>query len=128
MQALSRYVSLKGELNSRREDSVLYEIRHYDAVDGRFDAMKRRFETEVVPRFAKHGIELLGAFTSPDLPGRMSYITRYPEEEARQRAWASFGADPDWKAAKAASETDGPLLAQQTITILNPTLSGLTLS
>jgi hypothetical protein len=107
---------------------MLYEIRHYDAAEGKFDAMRRRFEAEVVPRFAKHGIELLGVFTSPDATGRMSYMTRYRDEETRKAAWASFGSDEGWKAAKAASETDGPLLAKQTVVVLNPTLPGLTLS
>ena len=107
---------------------MIYELRHYDAVDGKFDEMKQRFETEVVPRFPKHGIELLGVFTNPDTAGRMSYMTRYPDASARERAWASFGGDADWKAAKAASETGGPLLAKQTITVLTPALAGLALS
>lgn len=107
---------------------MIYEIRHYDAAEGKFEAMRRRFETEVVPRFPKHGIELLGVFTSQDQAGRMSYMTRYPSEEARQKAWASFGADAEWKAAKAASESEGPLLARQTITVLEPALPGLPLS
>lgn len=107
---------------------MVYEIRHYDAAEGKYEAMRRRFETEVVPRFPKHGIELLGVFTSPEEAGRMSYMTRYASDEARRNAWASFGKDPEWKAVKAASETDGPLLARQTITVLEPALAGLPLS
>lgn len=107
---------------------MIYELRHYDAADGKFDAMRRRFQTEVVPRLPKHGIELLGLFTAPDTPGRMSYLTRHESNDAREKAWQSFGADPDWKAAKAASETNGPLLAKQAVIVLDPLASGLLLS
>jgi hypothetical protein len=39
----------------------------------------------------------------------------------RDRASATFMADPKWLAARAASEKDGPLLAGVSRTILKPT-------
>ncbi|TCT06080.1 NIPSNAP family protein [Aquabacter spiritensis] len=106
---------------------MLYEIRVYQAAEGRAEAMRQRFLTEVVPRLPKHGIELLGVFTAPEEDGRMTYITRFADEAARTKGWASFGADPDWKAVKAASEVDGPLLASQTVSVLAPAAAGLLL-
>src|SRR2546430_17014616 len=83
--------------------------------------MRRRFRDEVASTFfPRHGIELLGAFTAPDQDGRLTYMTRFADEAARKKAWASFAADPEWAAVKAASETDGPLLKNQTVSVLSP--------
>ena len=62
-------------------------------------------------RFPDHGIELVGAFVDA-ATGRLTYLTRFPDEEARAAAWASFGSDPGWQAAKKASEVDGPLVVK----------------
>jgi hypothetical protein len=104
---------------------VIYEIRVYQAAEGCAAAMRRRFLNEVAAKFfPRHGIELLGAFTTPDDDGRLTYMTRFADEDARKRAWASFGADPEWAAVKAASETNGPLLKSQVVSVLSPALAG----
>jgi hypothetical protein len=107
---------------------VIYEIRVYEAAEGRAAAMRRRFLDEVAVKFfPRHGIELLGAFTAPVDDGRLTYMTRFADEDARKRAWASFGADPEWAAVKAASEISGPLLNSQVVSVLSPALAGLLL-
>jgi hypothetical protein len=109
--------------------ALIYEIRVYDAVEGRAEAMRRRFADHVATRFfPRHGIELVGAFTAPDEDGRLTYMTRFADEAARKQAWASFAADPEWAAVKAASEPDGPLLKSQTVSVLSPAIAGLPLS
>ncbi|MEP9377148.1 NIPSNAP family protein [Aquabacter sp. CN5-332] len=106
---------------------MLYEIRIYQAAEGRADAMRQRFLKEVVPRLPKHGIELVGVFTAPEEDGKMTYITRFKDETSRAAGWAAFGADPDWKTVKTASEVNGPLLASQTVSVLSPAAAGLLL-
>jgi hypothetical protein len=39
----------------------------------------------------------------------------------REQKWAAFLADPDWIAARAESEKDGPILANVSNAILQPT-------
>jgi heme-degrading monooxygenase HmoA len=107
---------------------VIYEIRVYEAVDGKADAMKARFKNEVVKRFPGHGIELLGVFETAADASRLTYLTRFKSEEDRSKAWAAFGADPEWRAIKAASEVDGPLLKNQTVSVLSPAVAGLLLA
>jgi hypothetical protein len=108
---------------------LIYEIRVYEAAEGKADAMRRRFLDVVVTKFfPRHGIELLGAFTAPTEDGRLTYMTRFADEDARKKAWASFAADQEWAAAKAASETDGPLLKSQVVSILSPAAASLLLS
>lgn len=107
---------------------MIYEIRVYEAVDGKADAMKTRFKNEVVKRFPGHGIELLGVFETATDASRLTYLTRFKSEEDRSQAWAAFGADPEWRAVKAASEVDGPLLKNQTVSVLSPAVAGLLLA
>jgi heme-degrading monooxygenase HmoA len=108
--------------------TVIYEIRVYEAADGKADAMKARFKNEVVKRFPGHGIELLGVFESATDASRLTYLTRFKSEEDRSQAWTAFGADPEWRAVKTASEVDGPLLKNQTVSVLSPAVAGLLLA
>jgi hypothetical protein len=110
------------------ERALIYEIRVYEAAEGRAEAMRRRFADNVATRFfPRHGIELVGAFTAPAEDGRLTYMTRFADEAARKQAWASFAADPEWAAVKASSEPDGPLLKSQTVSVLSPAIAGLLL-
>jgi hypothetical protein len=111
----------------RQDIEMIYEIRVYESAPGQAEAMRTRFKNEVIPRLPRHGIELVGAFISPVEDGKLTYLTRFADEEARMRGWASFGADPEWKAVKAASEVDGPLLQSQSVSLLSPAWSGLPL-
>ena len=100
---------------------MIYEICVYEAAEGKADAMRRRFLEIVAAKFfPRHGIELIGAFSSQTEDGRLTYMTRFADEDARKKAWAAFGADADWAAAKAASEVDGPLLKNQVVSVLSP--------
>jgi hypothetical protein len=108
---------------------LIYEIRIYEAADGKANAMRRRFlDIVAIKFFPRHGIELIGAFTAQTEDGRLTYMTRFVDEDARKKAWAAFSADEEWAAAKTASETDGPLLKSQSISVLSPATAGLLLS
>jgi hypothetical protein len=107
---------------------VIYEIRVYEAADGKAEAMKARFKNEVVKRFPNHGIELLGVFEQASDAARLTYLTRFKSEDERSKAWAAFGADPEWRSVKAATEVDGPLLKNQSVAVLSPAVAGLLLT
>jgi len=107
---------------------LIYEIRVYEAADGQADAMRRRFREHAAAKyFPRHGIELVGVFTAPTEDGRLTYMTRFADEDARKKAWVGFGADADWLAVKKASETNGPLIKNQTVSVLSPAMAGLPL-
>ena len=107
---------------------MIYEIRVYEAAEGCADAMRRRFcDNVAIKFFPRHGIELVGVFTAPVEDGRLTYMTRFADEDARKKAWAGFGADADWLVVKAASETQGPLIKNQTVSVLSPAMAGLPL-
>lgn len=103
---------------------MIHEIRVYEHVEGRAEAVRERFEAEVVPRFPSHNIELVGLFIDVETQ-QLTYMTRFPNEEARKSAWESFKSDPVWLAAKAKSEENGPLIAKQHLTLLTSISSDL---
>jgi len=72
-------------------------------------------------------VDLLGVFESPSDSSRLTYLTRFKSEADRSKAWAAFGADPQWLVVKAATEANGPLLKNQTVSVLSPAVAGLLL-
>jgi hypothetical protein len=111
-----------------KERVLIYEIRVYEAADGRADAMRRRFlDVVAVKIFPRPGIEVVGVFTAPVEDGRLTYMTRFADEDARKKAWSAFAADSEWVSAKATSEADGPLMKSQVISVLSPAAAGLLL-
>lgn len=106
---------------------MLYELRIYEHVEGCADTVRERFEKEVATRFPAHGIELLGTFTD-EATGMLHYLTRFADADAREKAWASFGKDAGWLAAKAASEANGELIAKQRKSVLLPVMPDLLLA
>ena len=99
---------------------MIHELRKYTPHPGKGPALLARFEATTMPIFERLGIRLLHCWTVPAEPGALYYLVRFDDDAQRKAAWAAFGADAEWKAAKAASETDGPLLASQTLVELAP--------
>jgi hypothetical protein len=100
---------------------VIHELKRYVAHEGKADAMQRRFAELTMPIFKRVGINVLQCWTAPAEPNVFYYLVQFDSEAASERAWAAFGADAEWKAGKAASEKDGPLLASQSTVRLLPT-------
>ncbi|WP_206294278.1 NIPSNAP family protein [Humisphaera borealis] len=89
-----------------------YELRIYTAAPGKLDALNARFRDHTINLFKKHGIENIGYWVAVDEKnvGKLFYVVAYPDKEARDKSWAAFGKDPEWIAAKTASEKDGKLV------------------
>jgi hypothetical protein len=93
----------------------VFELRTYHAAPGRIEALHARFREHTCRLFVKHGMELIG-FWRPMQPDQaaehMVYLLAYPSRDAADRAWAAFRNDPEWQAAKEASEKDGTLVSR----------------
>jgi len=99
---------------------MIHELKRYQAHPGKADALRARFVAVTVPIFARLGITVRHYWTCPQEADCLYYLVEFTDEAARSAAWAAFAADDEWKAAKAASEKDGPLLASQTTVLLHP--------
>lgn len=91
----------------------VFEMRTYIAAPGKMKELHTRFKEHTCKIFKKHGMEIVGFWvpTKPeDAEQKLVYLLAFPSREAADRAWAAFRADPEWKAAKAASEKNGTLV------------------
>lgn len=102
---------------------MFYQLRTYIIPEGRMPDIIRRFEMVTMDLFRKHGIEVVGFWTVDEPnPGReLVYVTRFENQKAADTAWEAFRNDPDWVAARAKSEADGPIVEDVIEKILSPT-------
>jgi NIPSNAP protein len=101
---------------------MIYEYRAYYVVPGRMPDIQRRFNDVTMRLFAKHGIKVVG-FWEPVIgdSSELVYICAFDDLSHRERAWKAFQEDPEWQAAKKASEMNGPLVDHVVNKIWRPT-------
>ena len=92
---------------------MIYELRSYEVVPGRMPAMHARFQNHTLGFFRRHGIEVVGFWEAIiGTSNVLHYVVRFDDLAHRERAWAAFGADPEWHRVRAESERDGPIVAR----------------
>jgi hypothetical protein len=96
----------------------VYELRVYDAVPGRMEALLRRFSEHTVELFAQHGMESIGYWIDAGDPDRLIYVLRH--DGSAEENWERFRSDPRWIAARDLSEADGKLTTAIDSTLLKP--------
>jgi hypothetical protein len=106
-------------------DTRSFELRTYVASPGKLDALLSRFRDHTTTLFEKHGMENLGYWVALDSDGEptetLIYVLAHVSRDAAKDSWAAFYVDPDWVAAKDASEVDGPLTTSVHSVYLSPT-------
>lgn len=83
------------------------ELRLYEVEPGRMDHMLARYRGPLRELFARHGIDVTGAWHANFGPRSplFIYLMHWPSLEARTEAWNGFYADPQW--ARVRTETNG---------------------
>jgi len=92
--------------NGDSDDDDVFELRIYKAAEGKLDKLDARFRDHTVGLFNKHGIRSFGYWhptDEPDSQDTLVYLIEHDNADAAKVSWKSFGNDPDWKAAAAAS-------------------------
>lgn len=88
--------------------SGVFELRVYTTPAGGLANLDARFRNHTLALFEKHGIHNVAYFHKlADQPGADStllYFVTHKSQAAAKASFASFGADPAWKAAREASE------------------------
>lgn len=93
---------------------MLYELREYTAVPGRLPALIKRFNEVTIDMFRKHGMHLVflsRTDVGQDSKNQIVYVLRFDSYDDLERRWTAMLSDPEWRAAAARSEEDGPLVA-----------------
>ena len=109
---------------------MIYELRCYVPHPGKMEALLARFRDHTQALFAKFGARSVGywvALPTADRPGtsgrdgELWYMLEFKDNEHRTSSIAAFSASDEWAALRAATEADGPLIAEHTIRVLAPT-------
>jgi hypothetical protein len=101
-----------------------FELRIYYVAPGKLAALNDRFRDHTNKLLEKHGMTLIGFWTPTDpkeAESRLYYLVAHPSEAAAKKNWEAFRADPEWKAAKEASEKNGRLVEKVVSIFLAPT-------
>jgi NIPSNAP protein len=100
----------------KKINTRLYELRTYTTLPGRLPALHKRFAEHTVKLFEKHGMKNEMYFTPTDdsrnalKENTLIYIVSHDNQEAADKSWKAFGADPDWIKARDESEKDGKIV------------------
>ncbi len=93
----------------------VYELRTYTVLPGRLPALHKRFAEHTMKLFEKHGIRNEMYWVPTDdarKDNTLIYLLSHESQEAANRSWEAFYADPEWIKARDASEADGKILAK----------------
>ena len=93
----------------------VYELRTYTVLPGRLPALHKRFAEHTMKLFEKQGMrnELYWVPTDDARKeNTLIYFLSHDSQEAADRSWKAFQADPEWIKARDASEADGKILAK----------------
>jgi hypothetical protein len=86
----------------------VFELRTYTCPDpGKHAALMRRFHNHTMKLFEKHGMENIVYWTPDERPEsqqRLVYLLAHKSQDAAKESFTAFRKDPDWLAAKEASE------------------------
>ncbi len=101
---------------------MIIERRIYTAALGKMPALIARFDHHTLGIWQRLGIVASGFMTTLIGPSNqeLAYDLVWPDLATRERLWTVFLADPEWIAARAASEVDGPLVANVASSFLVP--------
>ncbi|WP_395741811.1 NIPSNAP family protein [Prosthecobacter sp.] len=96
--------------------SPVYELRIYTCNEGKLDALLSRFRDHTCKLFEKHGMKNIGYWVPVDEENgsktTLIYVLEHKSRDAAKESFKAFGADPDWQAARKASEEAGKILAK----------------
>lgn len=93
---------------SAATEARVFELRTYTASPGNLDNLLARFRDHTLTLFKKHGMTGFGYWTPTEKKNaageKLIYMLAHKSSEGAAAAFKAFRADPDWIAAKKASE------------------------
>ncbi len=102
---------------------MIYELRVYRTLPGRLPNLLKRFREHTLRIWERHGIRQAGFFTTVvgESASDLTYLVAWESMAERETKWTAFQSDPEWIAARAESEKDGPINANVMNAFLTPT-------
>ncbi len=89
----------------------VFELRTYTATKGNLGNLNDRFKDHTIKLFEKHGMKNIVYWNvlkgEKDDDKMLIYLLSHKSKDDRDKSFAAFRDDPDWKAAREASEKKG---------------------
>ena len=107
--------------NSKKDSTVVYELRVYHIAAGKSEELLARFRDHTIKLFDRHGIKSVAYWTPIEEPlksNTLIYMLQHPSREEAATNWKSFQDDPEWKSVKEKSEANGKLVEKVDSTFL----------
>ena len=115
----------RGQIPAAGTEPGVFELRTYKASPGKLDNLNARFRDHTLALFKKHGMSNVGYWTplakEKGAGETLIYILAHKSKEAAAASFKAFGADPEWLAAKKASEANGSLTVKVESVFMAPT-------
>jgi hypothetical protein len=102
---------------------MIHELRIYHAVPGRLPDLNNRFSNVTLKLWEKFGIRQVGFWTTLVGPynNALYYLLEWQSLAEREQKWNAFATNPEWLAARAETEKNGPLVERIENMFLAPT-------
>jgi hypothetical protein len=102
---------------------MIHELRIYHAVPGRLPDLNNRFTNITLKLWEKFGIRQVGFWTTLVGPSNnaLYYLLEWESLAEREQKWNAFASNPEWLAARAETEKNGPLVHHVENSFLTPT-------
>ena len=102
---------------------MIHELRIYRCVPGRLPDLLKRFETVTLAIWARHAIHQAGFWTTAigESNQDLTYMLAWESMAEREQKWTAFQSDPEWIQKRAATEANGPIVANINSAFLQPT-------
>lgn len=94
-------------------ESGIFQLRIYTCFDGRIDNLIKRFKDHTQALFERQGLKNYPYWLTSEKEGGQSklvYLIGHQDQAAFEAAFQAFLKDPDWIAARDASEADGKIV------------------
>ena len=103
------------------DGSRVFEMRTYYTHPGKIQDLHKRFRDHTTKLFEKHGMVNVGYWVAWDKPDVLVYLLAHKSKAAADASWKAFRDDPDWQAARKASEAAGPIVQKVEVAWLSGT-------
>jgi hypothetical protein len=100
---------------AQEKTNRVFELRTYTVLPGRLPALHKRFSEHTMKLFERQGMRNEMYWVPTDdahKDNTLIYLLSHESQEAADRSWKAFVADPEWIKVRDASEADGKILAK----------------
>lgn len=91
---------------------MIYELRIYDIIPDRREALYGRFRHGALRLLAKHGFRVVDMWEPTDAREKLFYLLAWKDANEREAVWSAFRKDPAWQKLKTGSEAHGPMVTR----------------